>query len=436
MLDDQCPDRSALAALALGRLPHPTFDTVANHVENCNACQSELASLDRVADALLRDLHCGPACSPDDLDISPRLERQLRAAEAIPEMSLLPGPEHTRPDESLPRQLGPYELLQRLGQGSMGVVYRARHTKLGRPVAVKLLAWQSPTRAAVQRFHREIQAVAALDHPNIVHAHDADEVDGQHFLVMEYVEGINLTRYVTERGSLPVAEACSLIRQAALALHHAHQRGFIHRDIKPTNLLRTPTGQLKLLDLGLARSVVAAHSRALTGSGQVLGTMEYMAPEQAKDSRRVDARSDLYSLGCTLYFLLAGRPPFTGGTLRQVLRAHAEALPPPLTIFRPDAPVELQEILTKLLAKRPKDRIASAEELARSLSPFLVSASRTAPASSRPASGVPTEDAASGHTVHPCKPRVQWLVVMVALSIATCLLGAIISVVGGFLRTR
>ena len=268
-----------------------------------------------------------------------------------------------------------YELLEELGQGGMGTVYRARHQRMDRIVAIKILsADRMSSRRAVARFHREIKAVARLNHPNIVAAHDAGESkDGKHYLVMEYVAGFDLSGVVKRCGPLPWPDACDAIRQAALALQHAHEHQMVHRDVKPSNLLLDPKdNQVKLLDLGLAL-LNSDSGEELTGSGQVLGTVEYMAPEQWSDTHSVDIRADIYSLGCTMYRLLCGHAPFSGEQYSNMLKkmmAHAQSDVPPLRTKRPDAPQEVQDIIEKMLAKEPKDRYQQPLDVAEALAPF------------------------------------------------------------------
>jgi eukaryotic-like serine/threonine-protein kinase len=273
------------------------------------------------------------------------------------------------------RQLGQYLLLAKLGQGGMGTVYKAMHSRLKRPVAIKLLsAARLNNDEAVARFHREMEAIGRLDHPNIVRATDAGEADGEHFLVMDFVEGVDLNKLVHFRGPLPVAEACELARQAALGLQYIHDHALVHRDVKPSNLLLTPQGQVKVLDLGLARlRGDSLLNGELTGSGQVVGTPDYMAPEQALNSRDVDIRADIYSLGCTLYKLLAGKPPFGGpecDSFGKKLLAHAQTPAPPLTTFRSDVPAGLTGVLACMLAKAPSDRFGVPAQVADALAPF------------------------------------------------------------------
>jgi hypothetical protein len=273
----------------------------------------------------------------------------------------------------LPHTLGEYELLEALGAGGMGEVYRARHRLLGKLVAVKVLPVGSKDAAhAVARFQREMQAVGQLDHPNLVEAHDAGESDGMFYLVLKLIEGTNLRDLVRKRGPLPAAEACALIQQAALGLQHLHERGLVHRDVKPANLMRTPDGLVKVLDLGLARwQEVAPAGSELTETGQIMGTPDYMAPEQASDPSGADIRADLYSLGATFFYLLSGRAPFGHCKSRlDKLRAHAET---PLNWHdvSPEVPEPVRAVVAKLLAKRPQERYATPQELADDLARVL-----------------------------------------------------------------
>jgi WD40 repeat protein/serine/threonine protein kinase len=258
--------------------------------------------------------------------------------------------------------LGSFVLLERLGEGGMGQVFKARHRKLGRIVALKLIRKERLDNPdAVRRFRREIEAASKLSHPNIVLALDADEVNDTHFFAMEYVEGIDLAKHVKKHGPLPVDVACAYIRQAALGLQHAHERGMVHRDIKPHNLLLTAqTGTIKVLDMGLARlhseAPAGMSSTSLTEEGAVMGTPDYMAPEQARDSHSADIRADLYSLGCTFYFLLTGKVPFPGGSLMDKLFRHQTHPPRSLLDLRPDVRPPVAAVVNRLLAKRPSDR--------------------------------------------------------------------------------
>ena len=263
-----------------------------------------------------------------------------------------------------------YDLLEVLGAGGMGVVWKARQRRLDRIVALKLIRPELVGPEVVASFQREAQAVARLAHPNIVTIHDADEVDGTHFLVMELVEGIDLGRLVADRGPLPVDVACTLARQAALALQHANERGVVHRDVKPSNLMAArPSGMLKMLDLGLARWR-GGSGGSTTSFANLVGTPDFVAPEQIETPGKADARSDLYSLGCTLYYLLTGQVPFPAPALAHKLDGHRWQTPTPLAQVRPGVAPPVQELVSRLLAKRPEERHQSAAELAAALTPL------------------------------------------------------------------
>jgi serine/threonine protein kinase len=277
-----------------------------------------------------------------------------------------------------PKHLREYELLDPLGSGGMGTVYKALHTRLGKIVAIKLLPRERLRDAAtLGRFEREMKAAGAIEHPHIVRATDAGEVDGIPFLVMEYVPGCDLSRLLAMRGPLRVADACEIVRQACLGLQRIHEAGLVHRDIKPSNVMLTPEGETKLLDLGLARWQAESAASDLTHDRTALGTLDYLSPEQAADARSADIRSDLYSLGCTLYKLLSGQTPFGASerlTPQALLLAHATATPRSLTQLRADVAVPVAEIVKRLLAKRPSDRFATPVELAQAVAPWCAGA--------------------------------------------------------------
>ncbi|HUR55244.1 MAG TPA: serine/threonine-protein kinase, partial [Gemmataceae bacterium] len=287
---------------------------------------------------------------------------------------------------------GDYVVLDKLGEGGMGKVYKARQNRLGREVAIKIVRSSLLSNPLVRkRYEREVQAASHLQHPNIVSVFDAGEVFGRYYLAMEFVDGIDLSRLIRDHGVLSVQEACEYARQAALGLQHAHDRGFVHRDIKPSNIIvsgerhvpkATEPAFVKILDMGLVREIGFDDGPAgadVTRDGTVVGTPDYMAPEQAKNSSGVDHRADLYSLGCTLYFLLTGQPPFPGGTPIERLLKHQLDRPDPLQGLRPGVPDAVAELVARLMAKNPDDRPATAGEVAAALGPHARYPHGTAP---------------------------------------------------------
>ncbi len=262
--------------------------------------------------------------------------------------------------------LGQYALLEELGSGGMGRVFKAIHRKMNRTVAVKLLP-ESLVKSSesIERFQREVQALARLSHPNIVAVHDAGTADGTHFYVMDLVDGEDLARLIGEHGPMPVEQALDCILQAARGLEYAHAQGIVHRDIKPSNLILDQGGTAKILDLGIARFRPLPEQAGddLTKTGCVLGTVDYMAPEQAMNTRRTDHRADIYSLGCTLYYLLTGQPVFGGETVMERLVAHREHAVPSLRKACPAVPPWLDGIFRKMVAKKPGDRYQSVTAL-------------------------------------------------------------------------
>lgn len=321
---------------------------IVEHLAHCARCQ---------------DLIQGTECETQGLHGNESSEPSTRD-EGV---SQLVGP--ADPPRRPPPKLGQYELLELLGRGGMGVVYKGLHLRLKRVVAVKILPaamFQSPR--AVARFHREVEAAGALDHPNLIRATDANEAEGIHFLVMDYVEGQDVARVLKAHGILAIPDACEIARQAAQGLQAAHEVGLVHRDIKPSNLMVTPRGQVKVLDLGLALLQEAPDD--LTPSRQHMGTPDYMAPEQAESAHDVDIRADIYSLGCTLYKLLTGRAPFAGpeydSNVKKLL-AHARDSIPSVTASRPEVPRELAKTLDRMLEKKPERRFGAPAEVAQAL---------------------------------------------------------------------
>ncbi|MEK6238951.1 MAG: serine/threonine protein kinase, partial [Planctomycetales bacterium] len=267
-----------------------------------------------------------------------------------------------------------YKLLDKLGQGGMGAVYKAQDTTTQQIVAVKILHQQSlGDRNAVERFRREVRIASSLRHPNIVAALDGGQVGEDAYLVMEYVEGKDVKQWQRLHPELPVDWCCECGKQAALGLQHAHEQGMVHRDVKPANILAAAADlkvvpQVKILDMGLARSLVGDF-QDLTGTGEVLGTVDYLSPEQARSTKHVDIRSDVFSLGCTLFKMLSGEAAFVGKTNVEKLLSR-NGPPRDLNQLRPDAPRELVAVVGKMLALDPKRRHQTPVEVAEALAPF------------------------------------------------------------------
>lgn len=301
-----------------------------------------------------------------------------RASTGVPEEATVisrqpPLPLGPLPTPALPQLLGQtlvgtrldhYELHEFVGGGGMGAVFRATDTRLGRTVAVKVLSRDHSDEETLRRFRNEAQSAARLDHPNIARVYDVGEDCGWNFIVFEFIEGVNLRDRVQSSGPLELEESLLYVLQVAEALEHASSRDVVHRDIKPSNVLVTASGQVKLVDMGLARlHQVDAPAGDITASGVTLGTFDYISPEQARDPRLADVRSDIYSLGCTLFYMLTGQPPFPEGTALQKLLRHNSDEPPDVRQFRPDLPPQVSALIAKMLAKRPAQRHQSAAEL-------------------------------------------------------------------------
>ena len=379
MSSTECPNRNTLFDYLVGKLPDEDSDSLSSHLEACPDCQAELATLSDIEDTLIGRLR-GAADPEPYLDES-ECGRAIAKAKVVGDepgvgqMGTVPASPPETTETSLSMQLGEYRLIERLGSGGMGAVYKALHNRLDRVVALKILPRsRTEDQRAVVRFEREMKAIGRLDHPHIVRAYDAREIEGRLVLVMEFVEGLDLGKIIRRLGQLGAPDACELARQAALGLQAAHEHGMVHRDVKPSNLMLTPEGEVKLLDLGLARfHRDPATEEEMTGTGQAMGTADYMAPEQTSDSRAVDIRADIYGLGATLYKLLSGRAPFSGpeyqGAFEKML-AHRQAPLPPIGQFCPDIPEGLVAVLNRMLAKDPADRYSTPAEVAEALAPF------------------------------------------------------------------
>jgi eukaryotic-like serine/threonine-protein kinase len=359
------PTSEQLRAFAQGRLSSAEMTELEQHIAYCDSCCLHLARV------------------PDDTLVQLAREAATQGVKAPAATRALPAAKP--PIGEIPKELRDhprYRVLSLVGHGGMGAVYKAEHRMMERLVALKVI---NPSLMAnphaVDRFNREFRAAAKLSHPNIVAAHDADHAGDLHFFVMEFVDGVSLDRLVAHNGPLSPMHAAYLIYQAAQGLQHAHEKGMVHRDIKPQNLMMTRQKKIKILDFGLIRLCADQAMDVLTDSepsgkpgqttaGMVLGTPDYIAPEQVTDARTADGRADIYSLGCTLYYLLTGQPPFPSGTTIEKLNLHLKSAPPSVATRRSDVPAELLRILDKMLAKDPAQRYQTPGELAKDLAPL------------------------------------------------------------------
>jgi serine/threonine protein kinase/formylglycine-generating enzyme required for sulfatase activity len=385
------PSARQLADYSLNRLSPAELSTVYDHLVACPECRRLVE--EQPPSWFLDQVH---AAAPRGETLPPRGAQPTPTPVASASRTPLPcaQPAPANAGDDLPAELagcGKYELLGKLGHGGMGAVYKARHTFLGELVAIKVLnpdLVEHPEARA--RFLREMQAAGKLKHPNIVRALDAEQIGTVLVLVMEYVEGFTLDGLVANKGPLPVDFSCRCAVQAALGLQHAHKRGMVHRDVKPANLMVTAKKkEVKLLDFGLARG-----PRELLGKDKqtrlqmFMGTPEYVAPEQATDAARADIRADIYSLGATLYFLLAARPPFQADTPLNTVLAQIQGEAQPLPELRQDVPAELWAVVAKMLAKDPRKRYQTPGEVAKALLPFATAQAKpqTALVAERPLS--------------------------------------------------
>lgn len=371
-----CPPREKLKDYLAGWSEPEITDAIEAHLAEYPSCEQTVVALEADPDTLVEHIRSAPnISSPSD----PEINSVLSGARHLIDES----PDTDRQQNAQPQlvvtEIGAYELVRPLGRGGMGAVYLARHRQLGKQVAIKLL----PARAFrgdhfAARFQREIRAAGELEHVAIVNATDAGQHEGTHYLVMEYIDGLDLSRIARSVGKLSIADACAIMRTIALGLSHAHSVGIVHRDIKPSNMMLSNAGQVKILDFGLAQHNLWDETSAeLTTVGQLMGTLDYMAPEQAERAGAVDYRADLYSLGATLFRLLCGHAPLAvtphlSPLAKLRLLASYEA--PSLDTLRREAPPALVKLVRSLLARDPVERPASAAHVAEQLQAFTAGA--------------------------------------------------------------
>jgi serine/threonine protein kinase len=366
------PTSQQLSEYGLGKLSSETMSVMENHLASCADCRRILENQSPVSrSGKLR------ATTPRGATALPRPGSVPPArAKSASSTSLPPHKTTPRTEGEVPLELvgsSKFQILSKLGQGAMGSVYKAKHRFLGDVVAIKVMnadVVENPEARA--RFLREMQAAGQLKHPHIVRTLDAEQIGDLLFLVMEFVGGISLDRLVAQRGPLPVDFSCRCIMQAALGLQHAHDQRMVHRDIKPANLMVTAKEkEVKLLDFGLARGPrELMDKKNQTQMQTFMGTPEYVAPEQATDARSADIRADIYGLGCTLYYLLAGRPPFQADTPMETIVAQIQDETQPLPEIRPEVSPQLWAVVAKMMAKSPSQRYQTPIEVVRALQPF------------------------------------------------------------------
>ena len=362
------PSDKTLSSYRSGQLDRSQVDTVKGHLNECARCRSRVAGVTSESTVGRRTFAPVRPESPPPVGSSLEIPT-VRPTEPTPPplpSSLPPGlAEH--PD---------YEILRELGRGGMGVVYLAENTLMARKEVLKVVSAHLLNRKGVaERFLREIRSAAQLHHANIVTAYSASRIGESIVFSMEYVEGYDLASLVEKNGPLAVAHACNFIYQTALGLQHAHERGMVHRDIKPSNLMLAREGNkpvIKILDFGLAKvTSEGAVDGGLTRDGQMLGTPHYVSPEQTINAQKADIRADIYSLGCTLYCLLTGQPPFDAPSLYELLQAHHSIDAKPLNLIRPEVSEQLAAVVAKMLAKEPECRYQTPADVAQALVPFF-----------------------------------------------------------------
>jgi eukaryotic-like serine/threonine-protein kinase len=364
------PSDAELSAFAVGRLSSVGLARVEQHLVECDRCAAIVAN-----------------SPPDAFEASLRAAERMRPTVKGP-IGRAVGPAVAKTSKEIPQSLANHEryrVIQWLAEGGMGSVFLAEHRLLRTSVAIKTIkSVRAKQQKSVDRFFQEAKTAAQLDHANVARVWDVERTGDDVLLVMEYVPGKTLAQIVIKKGPMPVDEACHCITQAALGLEHAANRGVVHRDIKPQNLmLMAPNGTLKILDFGLGRLIDEERSRGrLTTDEDVLGTPHFIAPEQIRDSRAADVRSDIYSLGCTFYYLLAGESPFRGSNPVELLKKHSTEPAPYIRSLRHDVPVDVANLLNRMLAKEPENRPQKPREIVQDLARFVPATNATNPTSS------------------------------------------------------
>jgi WD40 repeat protein/serine/threonine protein kinase len=379
------PTEETLRDYGLGKLDDASAEAVSRHLDDCPDCLGRAAGLSFGSFlAHVRQAHLPDGTAPGQPTTAGSTLSERTAADAAP------APANRLAEELANHPDYKYDIVRELGGGGMGVVYLAHNRMMGRDEVLKVIGWHiAGSPGVLDRFLREIRAVAGLRHPNIVKAYSAFRSGERLIFCMEYVEGLDLARMVKAQGPMSINHACYFVYQAALGLQHAHEKGMVHRDIKPGNLMLSQKGDravVKVLDFGLTKASRenkvfdsglahenSEHDEAgdLTVEGQMLGTPDFIAPEQILDAQKADIRADIYSLGCTLYYLLSGRPPFQATTLYEVLRAHHSMEARLLNFVRDEVPAELAALVAKMMAKDPDRRFQTPAEVAEALEPFF-----------------------------------------------------------------
>lgn len=368
-----CIDRDKLSNFLAGTLDDESSVVVEKHVDECANCRERVEQLSIVPkqDGFFGSLVVDKPNMADPFESEPECRSAIARIKSMASAEL---PSHRTKFSSMPEFIGPYKLLEPIGQGGMGTVFRAKHTKLHREFAIKVLSpLRPPTDQLVARFEREMEAIGQLEHPNIVRATDAGEINNMHYLAMELIDGADLGQLAKRHPTFSVANACEIVRQAALGLQAAHEQKLVHRDVKPSNLMLSPDGRVKVLDMGLALLNDWQADQELTSVGQLMGTMEYMSPEQCDNSHAVDVRSDIYGLGATLFKLLAGKAPFSReryDSLFKRVAALATQEAPNVSETRADVPEEVAGIVRKMLSRDPGLRYDTPLQVANALRPW------------------------------------------------------------------